>query len=521
MLRHDSHCFQTKEGPLVRPNGPDTKGKQQLYCSGCGRSGHLEHSCYYYNRTHPPINPKICKYKDVYESKKGNVQKPEVKPGTSKEQPLKKPEAKNEPVANNSNSAQQPQSQKHQTNQGGSGVPPTSNLPFAASLQTFQTPDLSSSLPAVYDSRKKNVPQVPAVKPNTSIEAHQKKPETKVQSVTNNYNFVQQFQQLQPQKYDNYQGSPSSVSAISAFPFPTTFQTFQNTQFPHLTSPPPILNPAICFVSPPPLNQNPQMLGKVEPDLNKRSNSVRGRSRSFESSMNFIALERQTANSGANNSTEAPWMDLQLPKGPSQLATYLQKGINLINNFCIAPEPMQSMLQLLKSTEQELHQMQKPHIRNMLLKRIGDMYQKLHIFLFGCYKIKDGRKHFEVLTMYAQILKSRLQQKNLPGEVEPHILAEIRQSYNYIFGNTCRNEDYNSLLTQVRSFSIKRKAIMLEDFRYFVARYNRKEPSHHKHAILFGLQKKINKFKCCNNDITRFREVFKQFKKMFNKGNVK
>lgn len=51
---------------MVRPKGIPIKEAKDLYCSGCAKQGHLEHTCDYYNRTHPPTTPVICEFKDVY-----------------------------------------------------------------------------------------------------------------------------------------------------------------------------------------------------------------------------------------------------------------------------------------------------------------------------------------------------------------------------------------------------------------------------------------------------------------------
>lgn len=70
MFKNIFFCYQTKEGPLVRPDGPELKDSSRLCCSGCGEVGHLEHMCRYYNRTHPAVNPLICRYDDIYAPRK-------------------------------------------------------------------------------------------------------------------------------------------------------------------------------------------------------------------------------------------------------------------------------------------------------------------------------------------------------------------------------------------------------------------------------------------------------------------
>ncbi|XP_018561668.1 uncharacterized protein LOC108903837 [Anoplophora glabripennis] len=55
----------TQEGPIVVSQEPQLKPKDQLWCSGCAKQGHLEHECNYYNREYPPSNPRIISYEDV------------------------------------------------------------------------------------------------------------------------------------------------------------------------------------------------------------------------------------------------------------------------------------------------------------------------------------------------------------------------------------------------------------------------------------------------------------------------
>ncbi|XP_063910404.1 uncharacterized protein LOC135127740 isoform X2 [Zophobas morio] len=56
----------TSEGPLIKQTGPSLKEKNQLWCSGCARSGHLEHSCRFYKSIYPPTDVDIKSYEDIY-----------------------------------------------------------------------------------------------------------------------------------------------------------------------------------------------------------------------------------------------------------------------------------------------------------------------------------------------------------------------------------------------------------------------------------------------------------------------
>lgn len=40
--------------------------QNKRWCSGCAQSGHFEHTCKNYSRTHPPVTPSIISNKDVY-----------------------------------------------------------------------------------------------------------------------------------------------------------------------------------------------------------------------------------------------------------------------------------------------------------------------------------------------------------------------------------------------------------------------------------------------------------------------
>lgn len=411
--------------------------------------------------------------------KENNVQIPEMRSNASREEP-EKPNRRCEPAAN--------------------------NFSFKQQLEENVSKDKN-----VYDW-KNNIFQVPEIRPNTSREKFESK--TKSELVANIYSFAKQFEELKPQIYKASQDVVSCVPAVPTFP---SSQIFQNTQSSIFNRHAPILNSPAHFIFPT-MNQNmqtrtQQTLGNIQPELNIKPNDMQGRSCAFDSSMNFIALE--TPNSGTNMLNQNYAGELQVPKKALKLQIFLRKRINEINHFCLAPDPMQSILQVLKKMEIELHQTQNPDQLNFLQRNISDAYRKLHIFLFGCYKIKDGKKHFDVLNIHAQILQKKLKKRELYKDsvIGSHILAEIQDSYSYIFGSEPRNLNYDLLLQQTKSFSLKRKRVLSENFTYFLKRYNKN--LHKKSDTLFRLHGKIEKFKCCSNDIDQFRKVFNNFKRNF------
>lgn len=54
------------EGPLVNRKGPTIKPKEQLWCAGCAKSGHLAHSCTHFRSSFPPTDPSVKSYDNVY-----------------------------------------------------------------------------------------------------------------------------------------------------------------------------------------------------------------------------------------------------------------------------------------------------------------------------------------------------------------------------------------------------------------------------------------------------------------------
>lgn len=121
------HFFQTEEGPLVRPRGLPMKEVKDLYCSGCAKQGHLEYTCDYYNRTHPPSTPVICEFKDVYNkerrpNKTGPMQEPQqaqhtlVVPDREQPQHVHEPQFTHEPESNDFNFIQNSQKLQNQAN---------------------------------------------------------------------------------------------------------------------------------------------------------------------------------------------------------------------------------------------------------------------------------------------------------------------------------------------------------------------------------------------------------------------
>ncbi|CAG9855850.1 unnamed protein product [Phyllotreta striolata] len=58
---------KTKIGPIV-PSSETVKSKEQLWCSGCAKQGHLEHECLRHIREFPPTTPFVMSYVDVLNS---------------------------------------------------------------------------------------------------------------------------------------------------------------------------------------------------------------------------------------------------------------------------------------------------------------------------------------------------------------------------------------------------------------------------------------------------------------------
>lgn len=56
-------------GPLNRYEGPPLRQKKDLWCSGCARPGHLEHSCRSYKSAYPATDPYIKSFEDVYKER--------------------------------------------------------------------------------------------------------------------------------------------------------------------------------------------------------------------------------------------------------------------------------------------------------------------------------------------------------------------------------------------------------------------------------------------------------------------
>lgn len=311
---------------------------------------------------------------------------------------------------------------------------------------------------------------------------------------------------MQFQQHETIQDGSSCKSPVSLFPFITT----PNAQFGFFNRQATIQNAPVQFISPTffqnPQNIDQQILGNIQAQLNINPYIVQGRSNVFDSSMNFIALDTHNSSTSIQDQTR----ELQIPKRAVKLEMFLQKCVNEIKFFCLAPHPMFAMLEVLQNREIELRQTENLDKRNKIQEEIADMYRKLHMFLFGCYKVKDGKKHFDVLKKYAQLLKSKVMKRE-NAFLQPNVLAQIQDAYNYIFGSTCRNENYSLLLKQVKSSSIKRKNSLAENFMYFLKRY--KKNLHQKSVVLFKLNKKIEKFNCCNDDIARFKRLFNSFKK--------
>ncbi|KAJ8931715.1 hypothetical protein NQ314_015333 [Rhamnusium bicolor] len=73
--------MQTKEGPLVVSRQPQIKPRNQLWCSGCARQGHMEHECNYF-RQYPPTKPSVVSYEDVLPQRCTNLHKNHVRSST-------------------------------------------------------------------------------------------------------------------------------------------------------------------------------------------------------------------------------------------------------------------------------------------------------------------------------------------------------------------------------------------------------------------------------------------------------
>ncbi|CAH0546673.1 unnamed protein product [Brassicogethes aeneus] len=56
----------TEEGPPVKSTYPSLKPKNQQWCSGCAKLGHLEQNCNYLNRMYPSSDMAIHSYDDIY-----------------------------------------------------------------------------------------------------------------------------------------------------------------------------------------------------------------------------------------------------------------------------------------------------------------------------------------------------------------------------------------------------------------------------------------------------------------------
>lgn len=487
------------------------KEKHQLCCSGCGRFGHLEHSCRYFNRSHPAVNPRICKYEDVYGYKKRNKSPASKDVASTSREELRRTELRSESVTKNSSTASASRNESRKAESTNESV-----------TNSFSTVSTSRNELQKTESRSESVTNNLSVV-STSREELQRTEEQ--ESATNNFSFMQQFQQLQhatPISFRQIRSaliSPNNKPPVNdTLQMPVQdgrFQIFSNMQNTLHSIPSNITFTAMPSQS----TDSNNYQNVIQPKLTFQE--MRGKSNTFDTSSQFIALDTINSNTTGLIGSNAANNDFIIPSNAAKLKLFVRKCIRQIENMCASPKLAESQLTAIQNAKEILNQtpLHDQVKRNMLQQSISEMYQQLNMFIFGCHKFRNGKKHYENLRKNLHQLSLQLRTKQLKRDavVLQNIVNSVHNSYNYIFGDTVHNYDYGSLIEQIKNFSDKKKRIIFSEFNYFRKRYDRSLYGKKKVQGIFKLYEKIEKGAYSNNDVMKFKQIFHRYKKMFEK----
>lgn len=375
----------------------------------------MEHMCTYFNRSHPAVNPLICRYEDVYAGKDN--------------------------IAVHQQEQEQDDLRKHLQNRERKAVSDESGQ---VNIRNY--PDVRVAL-------KRNRPNDVNVQEQIKVTA------------VNDYPH--------PNAHNLYHSERQQFGCIFD---KNKYMVAENSHTPVRS----LLDTRICTDA----NIEQQKAGCIfdrNKDIADRSNTVREERFSFLSaSQNYFSqakksklmmnpfvtsnLLQQKRPSGRNgnacrsSSTATtvfngfePDVDKPTPVETVPLTNSFPNNVNGMQNFLRnAFKRIDACKHLnLREVWSELQKEQENFDRkpsDVTLQKIKSLFARLHIILFGIHKLQAGANAMKTLTTW----KNYLCNKQDSAIVLPkHGLNDINSAYDYVFGNSRRDLDYQKLINTV------------------------------------------------------------------------
>lgn len=429
---------------MIRPEGPEIKNQSQLYCCGCGKVGHLEHTCVYFNRTHPPVNPLVCQYEDVYAEKcdKSTQQQEEDLRNRLQNKGRKWNEAGRD---KNHKEADVQESKKSRLDD------------VAFERQILLTED--QNFDHIFDRNKDLAATNVSVNSflNTEVCDDSNSERQKVNSIFDrNKDLVD-----------------TNKSAGSKFSFMNAVNSYINK----MKTSKLVINPFVTSnleqqKIPPETETSTRHLPNVDTVFN-----------GFESDVTNVAPR------------EIVSLTDSLPTNVKDMKFFLRNAFRKIRacrNLNIA-----EIWKELKKEEKNFNK--KPC--KQLHQAIKSLYERIHIILFGIHKLQEGADAYKVLRNW----ENHVNRKEFKAAIMPkYALDDIGIAYNYIFGKSKRDINYELFIQKIRQkmhFIHYAKQTIHKDYDFF--KRNSKGTGYKKLHALYA------KVKSGQGDISLYAEKFK------------